>query len=163
MLAIDSGMLRSLVAYFPDRPVWARSSLCLVQYAWWWVLYYESIRPVVDSWYRVEHTSPCEVARLGGFHGGSGLPAAARAAMQVQKACHDGGMRYDSRNGTITSTSNGVPSAVGAPGAEIAHGSVGRHNKDGFVLDWSMLERVGGAELKARLHKLAREFGYEQR
>ena len=142
MRAADADMLRSLVAYFPDQPVWASSSLCIVQYAWWWVLYYENIRPVADGWYRVEHTSPCQVARLGGFIGASSVSPA--AASLVEKACHASKRIIEQRK----------------PSPETAHGELNRHNRDGFVLSWSTLERVGGADLTKRLRKLAREFGY---
>eukprot|EP00976_Prorocentrum_cordatum_P020718 420810-Prorocentrum_minimum.AAC.1 len=40
---------------------------CAHKFALFWLAFNRAVKPHVDTWYRVEHTPPCEVAALGGF------------------------------------------------------------------------------------------------
>lgn len=46
---------------------WESTRTCAQKFALFWLVYNREMKKHVDDWYRVEETTPCEVAALGGF------------------------------------------------------------------------------------------------
>lgn len=130
------GLLDALRAFFPQVK-WKSLKGCIHIFAKYWVEYNRRVLRYVDSWYQVENTTPCMVAKLGGFldEGGPAYPESVKLARE----------RCTEANMTVAK-----PSATGHINT-INRGRLKRSYKDIQKLD---------PELYQELRTLAKTFGY---
>lgn len=110
---------------------WEKLSDCTEIWGWYWVLYHQSVLPYVDDWYAVEHTPPCNVAKMAGL-----LEPGSRAT-QVCEARPDGK----------------------GPGHGEEHGYINRKNANRKQVTWEQVDAYPGG-LGGELRELAKHFGY---
>jgi hypothetical protein len=128
---------RLLAALWPDYREQLEAGPCVAALGWYWALYHEALLPALDAgllgWYRLEGSSPCEVARRAGFDRASVHPPAAAA---FARACE------------------------GSASSQAARRS-NRRNRGQLRVDASALD-VLDAELGKRVRSLAMvRFGYD--
>ena len=147
----------------PHSPGGQREESCAAVLARFWLLYYSQAVEAADGWYRVESTSPCEVALAAGFSLDCDATAAPNGGVvRLASAKHNRSRSTRSSNDQRLRATNDV-SASPSPLATAAahHGERNRHNTDGFTLSYGDLERHhGGARVAAQIQSLARHFGY---
>lgn len=138
------------------------ASSCAAVFSWFWYHYYRQALGAADAWYRVEDTTPCEVAALAGMLDTrrpptecASIPRVAPNSTLRRAGLVDGGVvahgAQAARMGSRVARHANLP----------RHGRHNRHNRDGFTISWRELaEHHGGRQLVAHIRHLARRFGY---
>eukprot|EP00899_Mesostigma_viride_P025868 jgi/Mesvir1/6466/Mv19541-RA.1 len=119
-----------------------RRRSCVANFVRYWVAYNKAMLPYVNAWYRVEDTTPCQVAKMGGFlpwPESAVFPPAAETAAAICEGREVG--------------------AYWGPGQGERQGYRNRKNVDGLRVTW---EDVGAIskELQREMMSLAQKFGY---
>lgn len=160
--ATPNALVHKIRALVPATPPDPKAS-CASVFATFWYHYYSQAIDAADGWYRVEATTPCDVAK------GAGLPVKCATDASSSVVFLPNRTRPDSKQ----SASRRFPKANLAHvhvearagvdvGASLAHGKSNRHNLDGFTIRYDDIARHhGGPRLASQLEALARRFGYE--
>mmetsp|Transcript_8208 Transcript_8208/g.30276 ORF Transcript_8208/g.30276 Transcript_8208/m.30276 type:complete len:391 (-) Transcript_8208:17-1189(-) len=128
---------------------------CIEVFATYWAEYNSRLapwnNPMVDAWYRVEDTTPCQVAGLAGFlsEDGAASEAYPPTRRKAMAACEKmAGSDQETRSDAAVTADTR------------AHGQINRVNKDLLKVSYEDIAAAGGAELAARVEDLGRALGY---
>jgi hypothetical protein len=155
-----------LGAFFPSIPWGSMEGGCVQILGRYWTEYNARLTAKVHHTYRIEDTSPCEVAELAGFldeHAAGAADAPFAPTMRrVKKRCAGEARRFVRSEGTVGSriAFTERPGRVDA-GRRSRQGKVNRVNRGKVRLVWKDVEAVDPA-LSLEMRTLARTFGYNE-